>query len=124
QNMFSSLGGNKTKRKRLKVKDAFRQLKDDEASKLINEDELKSKAVHAGEQTGIIFIDEIDKVAKRSETSGTDISREGVQRDLLPLIEGCTVSTKYGMVKTDHILFITSGAFHLTRPSDLIPELQ
>lgn len=124
QNMFSSLGGNKTKRKRLKVKDAFRQLKDDEASKLINEDELKSKAVDAVEQTGIIFIDEIDKVAKRSETSGTDISREGVQRDLLPLIEGCTVSTKYGMVKTDHILFITSGAFHLTRPSDLIPELQ
>jgi len=124
QNMFSNLGGNKTKRKRMKVKDAFRQLKEDEAGKLINDDEIKSKAVEAIEQTGIIFIDEIDKVAKRSENSGSDVSREGVQRDLLPLIEGCTVSTKYGMIKTDHILFITSGAFHLTRPSDLIPELQ
>jgi ATP-dependent HslUV protease ATP-binding subunit HslU len=124
QNMFSNMGGNKTKRKRMKVKDALRQLKDDEATKLINEDELKSKAIDAVEQTGIIFIDELDKVAKRSENSGTDVSREGVQRDLLPLIEGSTVSTKHGMVKTDHILFIASGAFHLARPSDLIPELQ
>ncbi len=124
QSMFSNMGGNKTKRKRMKVKDAFRQLKDEEAQRLVNEDDLKSKAVEAVEQTGIIFIDELDKVAKRSETSGTDVSREGVQRDLLPLIEGSTVTTKYGMVKTDHILFITSGAFHLAKPSDLIPELQ
>ncbi len=124
QNMFSNLSSNKSKRKRLKVKDALRQLKDEEAAKLVNNDDLNSKAIEAVEQTGIIFIDEIDKVAKRSETSGTDVSREGVQRDLLPLIEGSTVSTKYGMVKTDHILFIASGAFHLTRPSDLIPELQ
>lgn len=124
QNMFSSIGGGKKKRKRMKVKDAFRQLKDDEAQRLINDDDLKSRAIEAVEQTGIIFIDELDKVAKRSETSGTDVSREGVQRDLLPLIEGSTVTTKYGMVKTDHILFITSGAFHLAKPSDLIPELQ
>lgn len=124
QSMFSNLSGNKSKRKRLKVKDALRQLKDEEAAKLVNNDDLNAKAIEAVEQTGIIFIDEIDKVAKRSETSGTDVSREGVQRDLLPLIEGSTVSTKYGMVKTDHILFIASGAFHLARPSDLIPELQ
>ncbi len=124
QNMFSNIGGEKTKRRRMKVKDAYRQLKEEQAAKLINDDDIKSKAIYAVEQTGIIFIDELDKVAKRSETSGTDISREGVQRDLLPLIEGCTVSTKYGMVKTDHILFITSGAFHFARPSDLIPELQ
>lgn len=124
QNMFSSMGGGKKKRKRMKVKDAYRQLKDDEAQRLINDDDLKSRAIEAVEQTGIIFIDELDKVAKRSETSGTDVSREGVQRDLLPLIEGSTVSTKHGMVKTDHILFITSGAFHLAKPSDLIPELQ
>jgi ATP-dependent HslUV protease ATP-binding subunit HslU len=124
QNMFSNMGGDKRKRKRMKVKDAFRQLKDEEAAKLVNEDDLKSKAIDAVEQTGIIFIDELDKVAKRSETSGTDVSREGVQRDLLPLIEGSTVSTKHGMVKTDHILFIASGAFHLAKPSDLIPELQ
>jgi len=124
QNMFSSISNNKTKRKRMKVKDALKQLKDDEASKLINEDELKSQAIEAIEQTGIVFIDELDKVAKRSENTGTDVSREGVQRDLLPLIEGSTVSTKYGMVKTDHILFIASGAFHLAKPSDLIPELQ
>ncbi len=124
QNMFSNLGGNKSKRKRMKVKDALKQLKDDEAAKLVNEDDLKTKAIDAVEQTGIIFIDELDKVAKRSENSGTDVSREGVQRDLLPLIEGSTVSTKHGMVKTDHILFIASGAFHLAKPSDLIPELQ
>ena len=124
QNMFSSMSGNKTKKKRMKIKDALRQLKDDEAGKLINEDELKSKAVDAIEQTGIIFIDELDKVAKRSENAGTDVSREGVQRDLLPLIEGSTVNTKLGMIKTDHILFIASGAFHLAKPSDLIPELQ
>ena len=124
QHMFSNIGGEKTKRRRMKVKDAFRQLKEEQAAKLINDDDIKSKAIYAVEQTGIIFIDELDKVAKRSETSGTDVSREGVQRDLLPLIEGCTVSTKYGMIKTDHILFITSGAFHFAKPSDLIPELQ
>jgi ATP-dependent HslUV protease ATP-binding subunit HslU len=124
QSMFSNIGGEKTKRRRMKVKDAYRQLKEEQAAKLINDDDIKSKAIYAVEQTGIIFIDELDKVAKRSETSGTDVSREGVQRDLLPLIEGCTVSTKYGMVKTDHILFITSGAFHFAKPSDLIPELQ
>lgn len=124
QNMFSSLGNNKRKTRRMKIKEAFKQLVDEEAGKLINEDELKTSAIEAVEQNGIVFIDEIDKVAKRSETSGTDVSREGVQRDLLPLIEGCTVSTKYGMVKTDHILFIASGAFHMSKPSDLVPELQ
>lgn len=124
QNMFSNMGGDKKKRKRMKVNAALKQLKDEAANKLINEDDLKAQAIDSVEQTGIIFIDEIDKVAKRSETSGTDVSREGVQRDLLPLIEGSTVSTKHGMVKTDHILFIASGAFHLTKPSDLIPELQ
>jgi ATP-dependent HslUV protease ATP-binding subunit HslU len=106
------------------VKAAFAALCDEEAAKMVNEDELKQKAVEAAEQNGIVFIDELDKVAKRSEGVGADVSREGVQRDLLPLIEGCTVSTKYGMVKTDHILFIASGAFHLSKPSDLIPELQ
>jgi ATP-dependent HslUV protease ATP-binding subunit HslU len=124
QSMFSNLGGHKTKTKRLIIKDALRQIRDEEASKLINEDELKSKAIESVEQNGIVFIDEIDKVAKRSEHVGSDISREGVQRDLLPLIEGCTVSTKYGMIKTDHILFIASGAFHMSKPSDLVPELQ
>lgn len=124
QSMFSNLGGHKTKTKRLTIKDALRQIRDEEASKLINEDELKSKAIESVEQNGIVFIDEIDKVAKRSEHVGSDISREGVQRDLLPLIEGCTVSTKYGMIKTDHILFIASGAFHMSKPSDLVPELQ
>ena len=124
QSMFSNLGGHKTKTKRLTIKDALRQIRDEEASKLINEDELKSKAIESVEQNGIVFIDEIDKVAKRSEHIGSDISREGVQRDLLPLIEGCTVSTKYGMIKTDHILFIASGAFHMSKPSDLVPELQ
>ena len=124
QNMFSNMGGGKRKTKKLAVKAAFKILQDEEAAKLINEDELKSKAIEAAEQNGIVFIDEIDKVAKRQEASGGDVSREGVQRDLLPLIEGSTVSTKHGSIKTDHILFIASGAFHLSKPSDLIPELQ
>jgi ATP-dependent HslUV protease ATP-binding subunit HslU len=124
QNMFSSLSSGRKKSMRLKVKDAMRRLREEEARKLINEDEIKARAIDSVEQTGIVFIDELDKVAKRGETSGVDVSREGVQRDLLPLIEGSTVSTKYGMVKTDHILFIASGAFHLAKPSDLIPELQ
>ncbi len=126
QNMFSNMNTGKQKKRKLKVKDAVKLVQDEEASKLVNEDELKAKAVEAVEQNGIVFLDEIDKVAKRagSGSSGGDVSREGVQRDLLPLIEGCTVSTKYGMVKTDHILFIASGAFHLAKPSDLIPELQ
>jgi ATP-dependent HslUV protease ATP-binding subunit HslU len=124
QNMFSSLSSEKTKTVKLPIKQAFKQLVDDEAAKLINEDDLKTAAIEAAEQNGIVFIDEIDKVAKRSESSGGDVSREGVQRDLLPLIEGCTVSTKHGAINTDHILFIASGAFHLTKPSDLIPELQ
>ncbi|WP_041651429.1 ATP-dependent protease ATPase subunit HslU [Marinomonas posidonica] len=124
QNMFSNFGSNKTKKRKLKVKDALRQVRDEEASKLVNEDELKTRAVESVEQNGIVFLDEIDKVAKSSERSSGEVSREGVQRDLLPLVEGCTVNTKYGMIKTDHILFIASGAFHLTKPSDLIPELQ
>ena len=124
QNMFSSLGQGKKQEQRLSIKEARKRLQDEEAGRLINEEEIRSKAVDAVEQTGIVFIDELDKVAKRSETSGTDVSREGVQRDLLPLIEGCTVSTKYGAISTDHILFIGSGAFHLAKPSDLIPELQ
>ncbi len=125
QNMFSTMNPGKTKQRTLKVKDALKQLTDEEAAKLINEDELKVQAIEAVEQTGIVFIDEMDKVAKRADHGGgADVSREGVQRDLLPLIEGCNVSTKYGMVKTDHILFIASGAFHLSKPSDLIPELQ
>jgi ATP-dependent HslUV protease ATP-binding subunit HslU len=125
QNMFSSMAPGKTKTRTLTVKDALKQLTEEEASRLINEDELKSQAVYAVEQTGIVFIDEMDKIARRADHSGgADVSREGVQRDLLPLIEGCNVTTKYGMVKTDHILFITSGAFHLSKPSDLIPELQ
>ncbi|MDP0588208.1 MAG: ATP-dependent protease ATPase subunit HslU [Candidatus Endonucleobacter bathymodioli] len=125
QSMFSSLSSKgKKKLRKLKVKDAVKIVQEEEASKLINEDDLKIHAIDAVEQNGIVFIDEIDKVAKRSGDSNADVSREGVQRDLLPLIEGCTVSTKYGMVKTDHVLFIASGAFHLTKPSDLIPELQ
>ncbi len=124
QSMFSNLGKNKTSRQKMTVAQAMKKLTEDEATKLVNDDELKVRAVTVAEQNGIVFIDEIDKVAKRGETSGTDISREGVQRDLLPLIEGCTVSTKYGMIKTDHILFIASGAFHFSKPSDLIPELQ
>ena len=125
QNMFSNMGGDKKSKRKLKIKDAFKQIKDEEAAKMLNVDELKARSLEAVEQNGIVFIDEIDKVCKRQESgSGGDVSREGVQRDLLPLIEGCTVSTKYGMVKTDHILFIASGAFHLAKPSDMIPELQ
>ncbi|MFC3152383.1 HslU--HslV peptidase ATPase subunit [Litoribrevibacter euphylliae] len=124
QSMFSNLSGDKKKRRKLKVKDAYKMLVDEEAGKLVNEDELKLEAIKAVEQNGIVFLDEIDKIAKRSEGSNADVSREGVQRDLLPLIEGSTINTKYGMIKTDHILFIASGAFHLAKPSDLIPELQ
>ena len=124
QNMFSNLSSERRKTRKMKVADALRRAKDEEAAKLVNEEEIKQKAIQAVEQNGIVFIDEIDKVAKRSETSSTDVSREGVQRDLLPLIEGSTVSTKFGSVRTDHILFIASGAFHLAKPSDLIPELQ
>ncbi|MEC8427373.1 MAG: HslU--HslV peptidase ATPase subunit, partial [Pseudomonadota bacterium] len=124
QNMFSSLNSGKTKKTKLTVKQALKQARDEEAAKLVNEEEIKAEAIKAAEENGIVFIDEIDKVAKRNEGSGADVSREGVQRDLLPLIEGSTVSTKHGMIKTDHILFITSGAFHLAKPSDLIPELQ
>ncbi|MDG1494600.1 MAG: ATP-dependent protease ATPase subunit HslU [Porticoccaceae bacterium] len=124
QNMFSSMGKGKAVTRKLTVADAMKNLKEEEAAKLINEEEIKANAVHAAEQNGIVFLDEIDKVCRRGEASGADVSREGVQRDLLPLIEGSTVSTKYGMIKTDHILFIASGAFHLAKPSDLIPELQ
>ena len=124
QNMFQNLAGSRTKKRKLRVKEAFKLLTDEEAHKIINEDDLKTRALQNVEQNGIIFIDEIDKVARRGEYSGADVSREGVQRDLLPLVEGCTVSTKHGMVRTDHILFIASGAFHLSKPSDLVPELQ
>ena len=124
QNMFSSMGSNKTTCRKMNVKQALKQIQEEEADKLVNEDDLKTQVIEAVEQTGIVFIDEIDKVAKRGEGGGTDVSREGVQRDLLPLIEGSTVTTKVGMIKTDHILFIASGAFHLAKPSDLIPELQ
>ena len=124
QGLFQNLGNAKTRTRKLRVEDALKILTDEEAAKLINEDELKLSALENAEQNGIVFIDEIDKVARRGETSGADVSREGVQRDLLPLVEGCTVSTKAGMIKTDHILFIASGAFHVSKPSDLIPELQ
>jgi len=124
QGLFSNLSSDRKRSKKMKVSDALKKLKEEESGKLVNEDEIKQQAIEAVEQQGIVFIDEIDKVAKRGESSGGEVSREGVQRDLLPLIEGSTVSTKYGMIKTDHILFIASGAFHLTRPSDLIPELQ
>jgi len=125
QGMFQNMGsGAPTKKRKLKIKDAFKALQEEEAAKLVNQDDLKEQAVEMAEQHGIVFIDEIDKICKRGEASGPDVSREGVQRDLLPLIEGCTVSTKQGMVKTDHILFITSGAFQVSKPSDLIPELQ
>ncbi|BBI53135.1 ATP-dependent protease ATPase subunit HslU [Vreelandella olivaria] len=125
QSMFSNMGQQKREHRRVTVKEALVLLRDEEAGKLVNEEEIKSRAVYSVEQHGIVFLDEIDKVAKGSgQSSGGEVSREGVQRDLLPLIEGSTVSTKYGMVKTDHILFIASGAFHLSRPSDLIPELQ
>jgi ATP-dependent HslUV protease ATP-binding subunit HslU len=124
QGMFQNMSSGQKKTSKMKIGQARKVLLDDEASKLLKEDEIKTRAVENAEQNGIVFIDEIDKVAKRAETGGADVSREGVQRDLLPLVEGCTVTTKYGMVKTDHILFIASGAFHLSRPSDLIPELQ
>ena len=124
QNMFQNLGGGRTRTRRLRIRDAFKLLTEEEAGKLINEDDLKSRAVEDVEQNGIVFLDEIDKVSRRSDHTGADVSREGVQRDLLPLVEGCTVSTKYGMVRTDHLLFIASGAFHTAKPSDLIPELQ
>jgi ATP-dependent HslUV protease ATP-binding subunit HslU len=124
QGMFQSLGGGRTRQRKLKIKDAAKLLLDEEAAKIINEEELKVRAVENAEQNGIVFIDEIDKIARRQETVGADVSREGVQRDLLPLVEGCTVNTKYGTVKTDHVLFIASGAFHMSKPSDLIPELQ
>jgi len=122
--MFANLGGNKKKTRKLKIAEAQQLILDEEAAKLVNDDDVKAGAVANAEQNGIVFIDEIDKVASRSETSGPDVSRQGVQRDLLPLVEGTTVNTKYGMVRTDHMLFIASGAFHLSKPSDLIPELQ
>ncbi len=124
QGMFQNLNQSKKRKRKMKIKDALKVLTEEEAYKMVNEEELKQRALFAVEQTGIVFLDEIDKVARSGQTSGADVSREGVQRDLLPLIEGCTVNTKYGMVKTDHILFIASGAFHTAKPSDLIPELQ
>jgi len=124
QGMFQNMGGNKPKKRKMRIKDAMPLLIEEESAKLVNDEEIKQQALEAAQQNGIVFIDELDKVAKRSEYAGADVSREGVQRDLLPLVEGCTVSTRYGMVKTDHMLFIASGAFHLSKPSDLIPELQ
>ena len=124
QNMFANLGGQRTKPRKLKVKEAHKLLEEEEAGKLVNEEELRARALMNAEQNGIVFIDEIDKVARRQDSYGADVSREGVQRDLLPLVEGSTVSTKYGQIKTDHVLFIASGAFHMSKPSDLIPELQ
>jgi ATP-dependent HslUV protease ATP-binding subunit HslU len=124
QGLFQNMGGDKRKSRKLKIKDAFKLIVEEEAAKMVNQEELKEQAIFAVEQNGIVFIDEIDKICKRGESQGPDVSREGVQRDLLPLIEGSTVSTKHGMVKTDHILFIASGAFQMAKPSDLIPELQ
>ena len=124
QGMFQNLHSGRTKERKVKIKDALKLLQEEEAAKLVNEDDIKQTALEAVEQHGIVFLDEIDKICKRSEMGGGEVSREGVQRDLLPLVEGSTVTTKYGMIKTDHILFIASGAFHLTKPSDLIPELQ
>jgi len=124
RSMFAGMGQGKKHRRKMKVKEAFKLLIDEEAAKLVNDEELKHKAITNVEQNGIVFLDEIDKIANRSEMGGGEVSRQGVQRDLLPLVEGTTVSTKYGMIKTDHILFIASGAFHLSKPSDLIPELQ
>jgi len=124
QNMFQGMSNDKTQKRKLKIKDAFKALQEEEAAKIINQDDIKQKAIDSVEQNGIVFIDEIDKICKRGDTSGPDVSREGVQRDLLPLVEGSTVSTKHGMIKTDHILFIASGAFQMAKPSDLIPELQ
>ena len=124
QGMFQNLAGNTTKKRKMKIKDALKAATEEEAAKLVNQEELKEQAIHSVENNGIVFIDEIDKICKRGESSGPDVSREGVQRDLLPLVEGSTVSTKHGMVKTDHILFVASGAFQVAKPSDLIPELQ
>ncbi|AAZ24728.1 HslU--HslV peptidase ATPase subunit [Colwellia psychrerythraea] len=125
QNMFQNMSSEKTNKRKLKIKDALKALQEEEAAKIVNQDDIKQKAIDAVEQNGIVFIDEIDKICKRADSSGGgDVSREGVQRDLLPLVEGSTVSTKHGMIKTDHILFIASGAFQMTKPSDLIPELQ
>jgi len=124
QGMFQNLGGGKQRSRKLTIKDALKALADEEAARLINDEEIKAQALINVEQNGIVFIDEFDKIASRSELQGADVSRQGVQRDLLPLVEGTTVSTKYGMIKTDHILFIASGAFHLAKPSDLIPEMQ
>ena len=124
QGLFQNLGGQRTKKRKLRIKDAMGVLTDEEAARRINEEDVKLRAIDLVEQHGIVFLDELDKVTSRTESHGADVSREGVQRDLLPLVEGCTVSTKHGMVRTDHILFIASGAFHLSRPSDLIPELQ
>ena len=124
KSMFAGVGASRKKPRKMKVKDAMKILVDEEAAKLVNEDEMKQKAIQNVEQNGIVFLDEVDKIASRSEQGGADVSRAGVQRDLLPLVEGTTVNTKYGMIKTDHILFIASGAFHLSKPSDLIPELQ
>ncbi len=124
QGMFQNLGGERKKTRKLRIREAIKLIAEEEISKLINDEELKLQAVHNVEQNGIVFLDEIDKITSRSETSGSDVSRQGVQRDLLPLVEGTTISTKYGMIKTDHVLFIASGAFHLSKPSDLIPELQ
>lgn len=124
KSMFSGVGGQRKKARKVKIKEALKLLVEEEAAKLLNEDELKQKAIQNVEQNGIVFLDEIDKIASRSESGGADVSRAGVQRDLLPLVEGTTVNTKYGMIRTDHILFIASGAFHLSKPSDLIPELQ
>jgi ATP-dependent HslUV protease ATP-binding subunit HslU len=122
--MFGQFGGSRRKARKLQIGEAMKLLVDEEAGKLVNDDEIKAQAIHSAEQNGIVFIDEIDKVTSRSENSGAEVSRQGVQRDLLPLVEGTTVTTKYGPVRTDHILFIASGAFHLSKPSDLIPELQ
>ncbi|HEY5720084.1 MAG TPA: ATP-dependent protease ATPase subunit HslU [Gammaproteobacteria bacterium] len=124
QSLFQGMTGGRTKTRKLRVRDALKLLTDEEAAKMVNDDEIKLRALDRVENHGIVFLDEIDKVAKRGESSGPDVSREGVQRDLLPLVEGCTVSTKYGMVRTDHVLFIASGAFHVAKPSDLVPELQ
>ena len=124
QSVLSNLGGSRTRARRVKVREALKLMIEEEAGKLINEEELKARALTNAEQNGIVFIDEIDKIARRQETVGADVSREGVQRDLLPLVEGCSVNTKYGSLKTDHMLFIASGAFHMSKPSDLIPELQ
>ncbi|RUO32713.1 HslU--HslV peptidase ATPase subunit [Aliidiomarina sanyensis] len=124
QSMFQNMGSGKAKKRKLKIKDAMKQLVEEEAAKMLNPEEIKEKAIEAVEQNGIVFLDEVDKICKRGDSSGPDVSREGVQRDLLPLVEGTTVSTKHGMVRTDHILFIASGAFQMSKPSDLIPELQ